>query len=182
MPRIAPLDHTTAQGRAKDLLDAVQAALGATPNMTRTMARSAVLDGWLSLNGALRRGSIGVADGERIALAVADANECTYCLSAHAYLGANVAKLDADEIELARRFTSSDPKAAALLAFAEVVLRTKGGVRDADIAAAREAGLSDAELGDVVGHVAVNVLTNYFNRAFEVEVDFPVVEPSLQAA
>ena len=80
------------------------------------------------------------------------------------------------------RFTSSDPKAAALLAFAEAVLRTKGGVDGADIAAAREAGLSDAELGDVVGHVAVNVLTNYFNRAFEVEVDFPLVEPSLQAA
>jgi uncharacterized peroxidase-related enzyme len=182
MPRVTPLDYATAEGRAKNLLDAVQAALGATPNMTRTMARSSVLDGWLSLNGALRRGSIGAADGERIALAVAEANECTYCLSAHAYLGANVAKLDADEIARARRFTSSDTKSAALLAFAEAVLRTKGGVHEADIATARDAGLSDAELGDVVGHVAVNVLTNYFNRAFEVEVDFPVVEPSLQAA
>ena len=182
MPRITPLDPATAHGRAKELLDAVQVALGATPNMTRTMARSAVLDGWLGLNGALRRGSIGAADGERIALAVAEANECSYCLSAHAYLGANVAKLDADEIARARRFTSSDPKSAALLAFAEAVLRAKGGVDDADVAAAREAGLGDAELGDVVGHVAVNVLTNYFNRAFEVEVDFPVVEPTLQAA
>jgi uncharacterized peroxidase-related enzyme len=182
MPRITPLDPATAQGRPKELLDTVQAALGATPNMTRTMARSAVLDGWLSLNGALRRGSIGAADGERIALAVAEANECGYCLSAHAYLGSNVAKLDADEIKRARRFASSNPKAAALLAFAEAVVRTKGGVDDADIAAARDAGLSDAELGDVVGHVAVNVLTNYFNRAFQVEVDFPVVEPSLQAA
>jgi uncharacterized peroxidase-related enzyme len=182
MPRITPLDPATAQGRPKELLDTVQAALGATPNMTRTMARSAVLDGWLSLNGALRRGSIGAADGERIALAVAEANECSYCLSAHAYLGSNVAKLDADEIKRARRFASSNPKAAALLAFAEAVVRTKGGVDEADIAAARDAGLSDAELGDVVGHVAVNVLTNYFNRAFQVEVDFPVVEPSLQAA
>jgi alkylhydroperoxidase family enzyme len=88
-----------------------------------------------------------------------------------------VAKLDPEELERARRFQSSDPKAAAILAFAQAVVRTKGGVSDSDIQASREAGLTDAELSDVVGHVAVNVLTNYFNRAFEVDVDFPLVEP-----
>jgi alkylhydroperoxidase family enzyme len=61
-------------------------------------------------------------------------------------------------------------------------VRTKGGVSDDHVRAAREAGLGDAELSDIVGHVAVNVLTNYFNRAFEVEIDFPVVDPSLRAA
>ena len=177
MPRIDPIDYSSVEERPKELLDAVKDSLGATPNMTTTMARSAVLDGWLSLSRALRRGSISAANGERIALGVAEANECAYCLSAHSYLGANVAKLDPDELEKARHFESSDPKAAAILAFAEAVVRTKGGVSDSDIQAAREAGLTDAELGDVVGHVAVNVLTNYFNRAFEVDVDFPLVEP-----
>jgi AhpD family alkylhydroperoxidase len=141
------------------------------------MARSAVLDGWLSLGRALRKGSISAANGERIALGVAEANGCAYCLSAHSYLGAHVAKLGDDELEKARQFRSSDPAAAAILAFAEAVVRTRGGVSDNDIRAARDAGLSDAELGDVVGHVAINVLTNYFNRAFGVDVDFPVVEP-----
>ena len=37
------------------------------------------------------------------------------------------------------------------------------------------------ELGDIVGHVAVNVLTNLFNRTFAVDVDFPVVEPHQHA-
>jgi AhpD family alkylhydroperoxidase len=177
MARITPLDPESAQGRPKELLDTVRAALGATPNMTRTMARSAVLDGWLSLDRALRKGSIGAANTERIALGVAEANGCTYCLSAHSYLGANVARLDTGELEKARHFESAEPKAAAILAFAEAVLRTTGGVSDDDVEAARAAGLTDAELGDVVGHVAVNVLTNLFNRAFEVDVDFPVVEP-----
>jgi hypothetical protein len=58
----------------------------------------------------------------------------------------------------------------------------EGGVHDRDIVAAREAGLSDAELGDVVGHVAVTVLTNYFNRALRVDIDFPVVGSALRAA
>ena len=177
MPRITPVDYATSEGRPKELLDAVKASLGATPNMTTTMARSAVLDGWLSLSRALRKGSISAVNGERIALGVAEANGCAYCLSAHSYLGANVAKLDADELEKARHFESSDPNAAAILGFAEAVVSTQGGVSDNDIQAARDAGLSDAELGDVVGHVALNVLTNYFNRAFDVDVDFPVVEP-----
>ena len=177
MARINPVDQENASTRTKALLDTVNAALGATPNMTTTMAHSAVLEGWLGLNGALRRGSIGAADGERIALAVAETNECAYCLSAHSYLATTVAHLDADEVDRARRFESSDPRSAAVLAFARAVVDTKGQVSDSDIDAARRAGLTDAQLGDVVGHVAVNVLTNYFNRAFDVEIDVPVVRP-----
>jgi uncharacterized peroxidase-related enzyme len=177
MPRITPVEYATAQGRPKELLDAVKASLGATPNMTTTMARSAVLDGWLNLSRALGKGSISPANGERIALGVAEANGCAYCLSAHSYLGTNVTKLDADELEQARHFQSSDRNATAILAFAEAVVRTRGGVSDNDIQAARDAGLTDAELGDVVGHVALNILTNYFNKAFDVDIDFPVIEP-----
>jgi uncharacterized peroxidase-related enzyme len=180
--RTTPIDYASASGREKELLDAVKASLGATPNMTTTMAGSAVLDAWLGLSGALRRGSIRAADGERIALGVAEANGCSYCLSAHTYLGENVAGLAGDEIERARLFASSNPKSAAILAFAQAVVSTRGGVSHSDVAAAREAGLTDAELSDIVGHVALNVLTNYFNKAFDVEVDFPVVELHQHAA
>ena len=54
-------------------------------------------------------------------------------------------------------------------------MESRGGVSESDLDAARRAGLTDVQLGDIVGHVAVNVLTNYFNRAFDVDVDFPVV-------
>ena len=177
MSRITPVDPATASGTAKELLDSVQASLGAIPNMTTAMARSSVLAGWLGLNGALRRGSIRAADAERIALAVAEANHCSYCLSAHTYLGANVARLDAAELDNARSFDSADDRSAAILAFARAVLAGTGAVSDEQIAAARASGLTDAELGDIVGHVAVNVLTNLFNKTFQVDVDFPIVEP-----
>ena len=180
MARITAIDYASASGREKELLDAVKALLGATPIMTTTMAGSAVLDAWLGLSGALRRGSIRAP--ERIALGVAEANGCSYCLSAHTYLGENVAGLGGDEIERARQFASSNPKSAAILAFAQAAVSTRGGVSHSDVAAARETGLTDAELSDIVGHVALNVLTNYFNKAFDVEVDFPVVEPHHNAA
>jgi AhpD family alkylhydroperoxidase len=182
MSRITPLAHATAQGRPKELLDAVRASLGATPNMILTMAHSAVLEGYLGPSGALAKGALSAADGERIALAVAEYNACEYCLSAHTYLATKVAHLSEGEIQGARRFDSTDPKSAAVLAFAAAVLQTRGGVTDSDVNSARVAGLGDAELSEIVGHVAVNVLTNYFNRAFEVDVDFPVVQPTLRAA
>jgi len=46
--RIVPLDPATADERQRELLATVKSALGATPNMTTTMARSAVLEGWLA--------------------------------------------------------------------------------------------------------------------------------------
>lgn len=181
MPEIEPVNYESADGETKQLLDEVQALLGATPNMTTTMARSAVLAGWLGLGRALRGGAIGGADAERIALGVAEANECSYCLSAHTYVARNAAGLDDEEIARARRFESGQARSAAILAFARSILGTRGGVGASELEAAREAGLGDAELSEIVGHVALNVLTNYFNRAFGVEVDFPVVEPESAA-
>jgi len=72
----------------------------------------------LSLNSALAKGMIDAKTRERIALAIAEINGCSYCLSAHTYLGKNVAKLDDAEILANRNGNSSDPKAAAAVHFA----------------------------------------------------------------
>jgi AhpD family alkylhydroperoxidase len=177
MARIDYLEPQQAGGQARELLDAVHRKLGATPNMTKAMAGSAVLEGYLALSGALAGGTVRPAVAERIALAVAQSNECSYCLSAHSYVGEHVAKLPHEEIDAARRFRASDPRASAALRFAQAVVDGRGDVTDAEFGAARDAGLSDAELAEIVGHVALNVLTNYFNKAFAVDVDFPVVQP-----
>ena len=66
--------------------------------------------------------------------------------------------------------------------FAQAVVQGHGDVDAVVFRAARAAGLTDTELAEIVGHVALNVLTNYFNRAFEVDVDFPAVQPGLRAA
>ena len=71
---------------------------------------------------------------------------------------------------------------AAALRFARAVNEKRGGVSDHDLAEVRAAGYDDAEIAAIVGHVALNVLTNYFNRVARTEIDFPEVEPSLAAA
>jgi uncharacterized peroxidase-related enzyme len=115
------------------------------------------------------------ATRERIALTVAQANRCSYCLSAHSYLAEHVAHLDAEQITAARKANAAEPKTAAILTFAAAVNDGRGAVTDDHLAAARAAGLTDEEIAETVGHVALNVLTNYFNKAVDVDIDFPVV-------
>jgi uncharacterized peroxidase-related enzyme len=173
--RISPVDPANAQGKAKDLLAAVQAKLGMTPNMMRTMAQSpAVLEGYLSLSGALAHGALPGSVREQIALAVGQTNACEYCVSAHSVLG-KMAGLKPDQILAARHGQASDGKASAAITLANEIVDRRGDVSDTQLAAARDAGLNDAELAEVVAHVALNVLTNYFNRVARTEVDFPKV-------
>ncbi|TDD70647.1 carboxymuconolactone decarboxylase family protein [Jiangella aurantiaca] len=183
MPRIAQIEPENATGAAAGLLAEVQRALGVTPNMTKVMASSpALLQGYLALYGALGGGVIPAPVRERLALATAEANGCEYCLSAHTYVGANIAKVDADELDRARSAESADPHTAALLALSNAILQNAGDVDDAALTAARAAGVTDAEIGEVVGHIALNVLTNYFNILSQVDNDWPVVTPRTLAA
>jgi uncharacterized peroxidase-related enzyme len=173
MERISPVDPQAAQGKAKDLLDAVKAKLGMVPNMTRAMAASpSVLEAYLGISGALSHGVLPARVREQLALAVGQVNHCDYCVSAHSAIGRRVGLSDQDVLD-SRRGTSADPKADALLRFARVVVEKQGVVDDADVAAVRDAGYGDAEIAEVVAHVALNVFTNYFNNVAGTAIDFP---------
>ncbi|WOJ90501.1 peroxidase-related enzyme [Methylocapsa polymorpha] len=162
---------------AKPLLEAVNSKFGKVPNMFRLLATSPqALEGYHGLNGALAKGKLNAATRERIALAVANVNGCTYCNSAHAYFAANLAMLDAAEIAANRDGRSNDPKADAAVRLARKIAAERGSVTDADLQSVRLAGYSDAEIIEIVVNVALNVLTNYVNDVFKTDVDFPVAE------
>lgn len=177
MSRITQINPESATGRAKELLDAVKSKLGLVPNMTRAMANSpAVLDGYLSLSGALSKGNLTAKLREQIALAVGEVNGCDYCLAAHSTIGKMVG-LSAEQIMDSRRGTANDPKAEALVKFALRVVDERGRVSELDLANARVAGLDDAALAEVVANVALNIFTNYFNHVADTDIDFAKVEP-----
>jgi uncharacterized peroxidase-related enzyme len=179
MSRIAiPASIDAAPQTARPMLEGVKAQLGVAPNLFRLVAvNPAALEGYLGLFGALGKGLLPRHTRESLAIAVAEANNCAYCLSAHDYLGRNVAKLDDAEIDANRRGASKDPKTAAALRFALRVLERRGHVDDADIGAVRAAGYSDAEIVEIVLHVGMNVWTNYMNSVAKTDIDFPVVMP-----
>ena len=161
---------------SKPLLAAVNQQLGVVPNLMKLVGTSpAALEGYLSLNGALAKGALSVGLRERIALAIAEFNACDYCLSAHSYLATHVAKLDAAEINAARKAHSSDGKIDAALQFARRVASEHGRVSDSDLATLRAAGFDDASVIEIVLNVALNILTNYVNNVARTDIDFPVV-------
>lgn len=176
MSRIpTPASIADAPAASQPLLEAVQKQLGSVPNLFRIVATSpAALEGYLGLNGALGKGALDLKTRNRIAVLVAEENGCGYCLAAHTFLG-KIAKLPEEELAANRNGASSDAKAEAALRFAAQLVRSRGHVESSALAALKAAGYSDAQVVEIIVHVALNTLTNYVNTALGTEVDFPAV-------
>lgn len=183
MSRIAiPASIDAAPEASQPLLRQVEKQLGSAPNLFRLAAQSpAALEGYLGIFGALGKGRLPAATRERIALAIAEFNGCGYCLSAHTYLGSNLAKLSAEEIAANRAGRSTDARADVAVRFARKVAETRGHVADADLRDLRAADYDDAQIIEIVQHVALNIWTNYLNEVAQTEIDFPAVAPGIAA-
>jgi len=182
MARLPIQSVESAEGGNKDVFAALQKMLGTVPNMARVMANSpTVLQSWAQFNGTLSKAKLSAKIREQIALLTAESNACTYCLSVHSALSKMVG-LSQAQIDAARQHESEDPRTAAALTFAQAVIDARGGIGESDVKAVRAAGFSDGEIAEIVATVALNVFTNFFNRAFDVDVDFPRVEAHAQAA
>lgn len=173
--RIQPLDPAAVQGHTQELFGVVKSKMGKVPNLLKTLGHSpAALEAYLSLSGALSKGTLAPAVREQLALTVGQLNRCEYCLAAHTLTG-KLAGLGPEAIREARLGRAADPKTNALLQVATNLVERRGELTDEQFAAAQAAGVTHAELAEVVGHVALNTLTNYFNQLNHTAVDFPAV-------
>lgn len=176
MSRVPLINAADTSPDRKALLEQVQQAFGATPNMFKATANSpAALKSMWGAFGALGKGVIGTKLGEKIAVAVADRNQCEYCLAAHTYIGQG-AGIAASELLAAQSGQSSDPKTAAALSFALKLVNNRAQVSDTDTRILRDAGFNDEEIVEIIAHVALNLFTNYINIALAVPVDFPKIQ------
>ncbi len=176
MSRFKPVDPAAATGRTKELLDAVKQKFGMVPNITRLMANSPqVLEGYLGFSGALAGGRLDPQLRERIAIAVASANGCDYCLSAHT-AGGRMVGLSQEELTAAQQGQSSGERETVALRFATKIVRERGWVADKDVNGLRQAGFDDGEIVEIIAVTVLNIFTNYFNHVAETEIDFPLVK------
>lgn len=176
MPRIQPVDPTTAAAATAELLGSVKRKLGSVPNLIATMANSsAVAKAYLGFSQALSGGSLPATLREQIALVVAETNGCEYCLAAHTALGKG-AGLSEQQTCDARRAVSHDPREQAALDFARQIVEHRGLVTDANVEQVREAGYTDGQIAEIVANAALNLFTNYFNHVAGTDVDFPATQ------
>ncbi|WP_306185447.1 MULTISPECIES: carboxymuconolactone decarboxylase family protein [unclassified Streptomyces] len=175
MTRVNSVDPKTATGARREVLDQVKAAFGGVPNGIRVLATSEpALSAWWAFEGALSTSTLSRQVRQRIAVLTAEFNSCGYCLAAHTAAG-KAAGVSAEEIASARKGVSEDPFAAAVLTFAAEALNTRGGVSDAAIAAARQAGITDEQFLEILAFVSINTFTNYTHRFAHTDLDFPAV-------
>ncbi|MEU5406308.1 carboxymuconolactone decarboxylase family protein [Nocardia asteroides] len=174
MSRLPLIAADTADGEQAELLTEVERQLGRVPNLYAAMANSpATLRGYLRLRDSLSRGKLGARTREQLALLIAADNGCEYCVSAHTTRATKMG-FTPEAIAATKAARAEDPHAAAVLRFARAVLRTGGRVGDEQLAEARASGVGDTELTEAVGHVALNVMSNYFNHVARPELDFPL--------
>jgi AhpD family alkylhydroperoxidase len=165
MARLLPVNPEQAAGRARELLHPVQTALGTIPHMMRTVAQSpAVLEGYLGFGQALGNGLLPPKLRQQLALTVAEASRCVYCLSAHTAIGRGVG-LHAEELLAARGGTSTNDRGDAALRFARRLVEQRGEVEEAELLRLMAAGYTEGEIAEIIAHVALNIYTNYFNKA-----------------
>jgi len=175
MSRINVIEHNNANNEQRELLDAIQVQLGMVPNFLKVFANSpSALRAFLGLHSIAGDGSLDAQTRERIALAVAQQNECQYCVSAHTAIGRKAGLNDA-EIEASRAGTSQDAKASAAVKFARALVDHNGEVTTTEFLDVRNAGHSESDIVEIITHVGMNVLTNILAKASRVEIDFPKV-------
>jgi alkylhydroperoxidase family enzyme len=88
--------------------------------------------------------------------------------AAHSFI-----EIPADVIELNRVGRSSDPKRRAAVVLAKALIKTCGKVSDAQFAAVRDAGWTDANIVEMIALTAQFLLTNFMNSAVQTPSIFP---------
>lgn len=174
IPPVDPQSSPQAAATVKEL----KKNLGDVPNFLLTMAHSpALVKAYLSFSGGLRDGCLGVAVSEQIALAVAGANRCDYCASAHTAMARRTG-VSREEAALNLRGRASEGRVQALLDFAVEIVERRGHVPPEHLQRLLGEGFTYEELMEVIGHVAINIFNNYFNHIAGTVNDFAPVPAS----
>ena len=173
MPRLNVIAVEQANGQVRDLYAGLKAAIGAVPNIYRSVANSpAALDILLGMGAKLSAGGLSGAQTEAVKLVVSQIYGCSYCLAAHTLVGKKAGLSEADTLAI-RRGTIADPGLSALVRFVNFAIQPGGRISDDDLNAIRRTGFSDAQITEILTVLAQTVFTTLFNRVNQTELDFP---------
>jgi alkylhydroperoxidase family enzyme len=170
MSRFQIHDDLTAPDGSIPVLRGALTSGGQLPNFLGVLAGSpAALRAYARFRSELRHGHLTLATLERIALAVAEHYHSDPGIATHSRTARN-AGVPIDEVAAARRFTSKDPREAALLRYLQAVVE-EGRPAMHLHEEAREAGWDDAQLLEAIAAVSIEVFAAMINVAGEIPVD-----------
>lgn len=172
------LTHDQAPAASRPVLDGIEADLGFVPHFAGTIAVSPLL---LAAFDGLRRAvgdpSFDPVRREITGLAVGVAVDNAYGVAFHSTVLAGLG-YDAGEIKLMRDGTEpTDPVHGAVYAFAQATVLERGAVDDRTVERATNAGLSPADLLQLVAECTLASLVGMVDHlAGRIELD-PILRP-----
>ena len=180
MQLIQAVKKEEVEGSVKKSLDAIESEIGFVPNGMAVAANSpASLNMMLKMDEALGQGELNFTQREMIALAVSQANNCRYCLSAHSEFCSMATELEATDIIRARLCEADDPKDQAMLDLAVAIVEKRGELTEHQLKNARDNGLSDSIIIEVISNVISAMYGNYINHVAKTEIDWPLCRMDL---
>ncbi len=166
---------------SKEIFEGMDKQMGMVPNVYAAIGNSGpALKATMAIQENLAKGEFSGKEQEVVALSVAEANSCDYCLSAHTAAG-KMKGLSEDETVAVRDGSISDNKLKALSDLAKAITETRGYPDQKLFDAFFDAGFNQAALSELIVLVALNTITNYTNHIAKTEIDFPLA-PNLQEA
>ncbi|OED42280.1 hypothetical protein AB833_06395 [Chromatiales bacterium (ex Bugula neritina AB1)] len=180
MPRLASLTDDELSANLIRQLEPTRVS-GQIADVYRQFANSEeALSAYLIMEESLRAGSLADRDIESIKLLVSQLTRCDYCLSTHT-MKARKAGLDTQTRKAIREGRETDDKRLnAITSIVRSFFRTPGPLEDGQIAKARTAGLTDANLVDlamVVSTIFFTNITNHINDTKSTLPPAPAVSP-----
>jgi AhpD family alkylhydroperoxidase len=171
MSRFQIHDDLTAPEGSVPVLRGALASGGQLPNFLGVLAGSpAALRAYARFRSELRHGKLTLATLERIALAVAEHYGSEPGIEMHSR-AARGAGLQLDEVAAARKFSSKDPREAALLSYLQALVEGGGRPPMHLHEEAREAGWEDEQILEAIAAVSLEGFTAMINVAGEIPVD-----------
>lgn len=171
---LPPQTIETAEPAARAALEKALASTGFIPNMYARMANlPGLLETYLSAQASFR-GDPGFTppEQETILLTISRENGCDYCVAAHSFIADKKSKLAVEVTDAIRADEPiPDARLAALSAFTQTMVRTRGLPARADVEAFLAAGYSERHVLGVILALAVKTLSNTVNHLFHTPLD-----------
>ncbi len=157
---------------SRPILEQVRGRFGFVPNLMATLAESPqALEGYVTLDRLVSESSLTPQEQQVALLTVSAENGCEYCVAAHTVVGV-MQQVPADVIAAIREGRDiPDAHYAALARFTRAVVRARGRVTDAELAAFLGSGFTKRNVLEVILAVTQKTLSNYVNHVAATPLD-----------
>jgi alkylhydroperoxidase family enzyme len=163
--------------QSKPVLQQLQQAFGAIPNVAAKMAASPVLiNGFIGLFERVHASSLTEPQIQTLLLTNAVTNASEWPVAFHTALALKQGVSSADVDAIRRGALPADAQLAALSTLARTLIEQRGRLSDADQQRFIDAGFSAEQLLEVIAVVAASTITNYTSSVTRPKLETPFEE------